>query len=476
MISLFAFGDNKKEIKTAYAEEVTPVAGTSATFGTVSGASNYLSSAQLKDYYENIVSIKISNNTSDLPLASNLVCQKIKVENCTYTDANGNETTPEEGVIFAYLSYASDSTADNLRYDCVLYANADKIYAPVDSYYMLAGFPAVEKIDLAILDTSKTTNMGNFFAWDSNLKSLDLSNFDTSKVTNMNYMFNRCLSLINIDLSSFNTSNVTSMIMLFESCNSLTSLDLSHFNTSKVTDMSFMFAFCTSLKYLDVSSFDTSKVTKVSNMFYKCQSLKVLDLSSWDMSRVEGFDGYNFMNQCSRIEYLKVPKSLPEGKTLYLPYKISNHYGIETINAETLSQYKEFNIPGDEFVEKWASLRIEGGENGICAALSSESTGNAKLTQLLTEYDAFAADYKEYINKTTDIEGVTIGESIQYIKNVLNGTQTTEADYGITKEDAGSYMSMSITEESPYLIAIIFLLGVFAVLGYYVYNKKKQAN
>lgn len=475
IISLFAFCDNKKEITNAYAEEVTPVVGTSATFGKVSGIGDYLSSNQLKDYYKNIVSIKISNDTNDLPSDSSLVCSRIKVKNCTYTDINGNETMPEEGVIFAYVSKASDSTTDNLRYDCVLYANADKIYAPVDAYRMLGGFPAVEQIDLAILDTSKTTNMSNFFSSNSKLKSLDLSNFDTSKVTNMDYMFNFCGELTEINISSFNTSNVTTMHNMFASCYVLKKLDLSNFDTSNVIDMASLFNFCTGLTELTMN-FDTSKVTKVGDMFYKCESLKVLDLSSWDMSKVENFDGYYFMSQCSNIEYFKLPKQLPEGKTLYLPYKLEQYYGIETITSETLSQHKEFNIPGDDFVEKWASLRAEGGENGICAALSSGSAGNAKLTQILAEYDAFDNDYKEYINKATDIEGVTIGESIQYIKNVLNGTQTTDGDYGITKEDAGSFVTSNVIEDSSYLIIIISLLGVLAVLAYYFYNKKKHAN
>ncbi len=472
IISLFAFCDNKEEIKKIYAEEVTPVIGTSATFGTVTGADDYLASAQLKDYYENIVSIKISNDTNDLPLDNKLVCQKIKVENCTYTDINGNETVPEEGVIFAYISYASDSIESNKRYDCVLYANADKIYAPVDAYHMLAGFPAVEKIDLAILDTSKTTNMGNFFSSDSNLKSLDLSNFNTAKVTNMNYMFNFCRKLTEVNISSFDTSNVITMCNMFASCDNLKELDLSHFNTTNVTDMSALFNFCGELTKL-IANFDTIKVTKMDNMFYNCKSLKVLDLSSWDMSNVTDVD-YWYFNGCNSLEYFKSPKALPAETLLYLPSKISSHYGIETINAETLSQHKEFNIPGDKFIEKWASLRAEGGENGICAALSSDSTGNAKLTQLLAEYDAFDDDYKAYIDKATDIEGVTIGESIRYIKNVLNGTQTTENDYGITKEDAGSFMTTSIKLESSYTIAIISILGVLAIIGYYIYNKKKQ--
>ncbi len=101
---------------------------------------------------------------------------------------------------------------------------------------------------------------------------------------------------------------------------------------------------------------------------------------------------------------------------------------------------------------------------------------NDKLNQLLTEYDAIDEMYKDYFDIAIDKEDVTIGKSIAYVKNVMNGSQATDGNYNGIKDDTGSYMTMSITEESPYLVAAISLIGVLSVVGYYFYNKKKQAN
>ncbi len=582
LISLFAFWGSKNEVNTAHAEEVAQETGTSATFF---DESIYKS---LNPYSDNIISMKISNNAADLPLEKDYVCNPIPMPNCTYTDTSGNETIPEEGVIFAYLSYASDSTETNKRYNCVLYADVDIIYANYKTHDMFSNFLNLEELDIKMLNTSKTTlmvsmfyncpsltkldlsnldtsnvtsmmtlfancsslteldltsfntsnvknmdsifagcssltqlNLSSFntssvtgslasmFAGCSSLTELDLSNFNTSNVTYMNGMFSECLSLTELDLSNFNTSSVTNMSYMFNGCSSLTQVNLSGFNTSNVKNMSGMFSGCTSLTQLDLSNFKTSGVNNMKSMFKNCSSITELNVLSFDTKYVrnaeEMFNGcvslkklnvssfdlgrscrdssnglVDFLSDCINLEYFKSPKALPTS-SLYnkhfinLPSQFTDYYGVTTLTNENLSQYPVFNIPGEKFIRDWQTLRTEGGDNGICAAIPSSSTGNAKLTQLLTDYDSFDAETKTYVNKTTDKDNVTVGESVTYVKNVLNGTQTTEKDYGISKEDAGSYMTMGITEESSYLIAIIALLGVLAIIAYYFYNKKRQA-
>jgi len=423
MLLLFSFGGNKSEIKNVHAAEVVPEPGTSATFRDSASTNKWLCKL-LSSYAENIVSIKVSNKISDLPSSENQICEPIMIPDCKFAASpNGYERIPEEGVIFAYLSEAYDSTPENLRYDCVLYANAEKIYANIVSYGMFANFYAVEEIDLSMLDTSKVENMIAFFARCYKLKTIDLATFDISNASRFEKMFYKCRSLTELDLSNFNFSD-----------------EYYYYN------MNYMFAGCNALKKLDISSFHITADSFTLDCFSNCTSL----------------------------EYLKSPSSTL--KKYPLPPKIAEYYGVTELTNENLSQYPVFNIPGDEFIKNWRALRKEGGDNGICTSLSSTSASNAKLTQLLIEYDSFDADYKEYVDKAIDKEDVSIGKSIEYVKNVLNGTQTTENDYGIKKDDVGSYMTISLNEESPYLIALISLIGILSVVGYYFYNKKKQAN
>ncbi len=502
-----------------------PEIGTSAMFST-----NPLFII-LRTYFHNIVKITVSNNVADLPLESKRVCDPIVIEGCTYTDASGVTTTPAEGVIFAYISNAIGSTDTNKRYDCVLYADVEKIYAHQNSTELFSGFSSLENIDIKVLDTSKTTNMNGLFSGCCNLNSIDVDNMDTSSVLDMSYMFEGCSSLVKLNLSNFDTRNAENMSHMFEGCSSLTELNVSSFITTNVTNMAYMFCGCSSLTELNVSNFNTSKVTNMVQMFRNCSSLKNINLSNFDTSKVTGMDRmfmecsslielnlYNFntsnvvsvlhmfnsctslksinlssfdlsnamdlkdcIRNCPKLEYIKSPKALPAKSatvasyTIELPTQFSPYSDITALTADNLADHKVLNLPGDKFVYEWKNLRIEGGDNGICNAIPSTSTGNAKLTQLLNDYDNFDTETKEYVNKATDKENVTVGESVAYVKNVLNGTQTTEKDYGVSKEDSGSYITMSITEESPYLIITISLLGILAVLGYYFYNKKKQA-
>jgi len=504
MLSLFAFGGNKSEPKTTYAE-VSQDPQTYATFP--KGSLNSKLGSYSGAYSSNIVSIKVSNKPSDLPTGN---YQKVKIEGCTYTDASGVTTTPAEGVIFAYISEATGSTESKKRYDCVLYADVGKIYANEDASYMFSYLYALERIDLRMLDVSKTTSLKSLFDEDTTLKSVDISTFDTSRVKSFSYMFNWCYELSELDLSHFNTSSATDMSSMFCSCYSLTELDVSSFDTSKVNYMQAMFSGCSALTKLDVSSFDTSKVNdmrymfqrnssleeldlsnfdvsycaEMAYMFQNCSKLKKLDLSSFEIMRNVDYSRYglkDFLDGCTSLEYLKSPKSLPADSTtnsnhaITLPAQFSPYSGITTLTAANLADHKVINLPGDKFIYEWKNLRTEGGDNGICAALTNGTESNTKLTKLLSDYKNFDTETKEYVDVAIDKEDVTIGDSVEYFQNVIDGKQQISGNYNGIKDDTGSYMTMSISEESHYLIAIIALLGVLAVLGYYFYNKKRQA-
>jgi len=142
-------------------------------------------------------------------------------------------------------------------------------------------------IDLALLDTSRVTNMHGTFAHTYAPTSLGgLSNWDTSSVTDMSHMFANASALTSLDLSGWDTSNVTSMRSMFSSTTSLTNLDASNWDTSSVTNMSHMFANASALTSLDVSDWDTSNVTDMGFMFLNTNALTSLDLRNADFSNV----------------------------------------------------------------------------------------------------------------------------------------------------------------------------------------------
>lgn len=514
MISLFAFWGSKNEVNNVKAEEVAlqTLGETSATFFehsdtrylTYKSTDTNVPSGELYSYKDSIVSLILSNSASDIP-TTYIEC--IMIRDCTYTDASGVTTTPADGVIFAYVSEATGSTAEISRHNCVLFADVDKIYANSDARRMFLGFSYLETIDISMLDTSKTTDMSRMFSECSSLKEIDLSGFNTSNVTSMHGMFQNCQSLRSIDVSHLNTSNVIDMNWMFGLCTSLTKLDLSSMNTSKLEWMNSMFANCTSLVEIDLSSFDTRKTQFMANMFARCASLKSLNLSNFDFSSIEMVNGMfykceslkkldlssldfsslkdtiainNLISDLTGLEFIKSPEFLPldastnPDHVITLPTQFVEYYGITELNANNISTYPVLNLAADKFIREWRTLRTEGGDNGICAALSSNSKENPKLKQLLLSYDGFDEETKNTINATIDKEDVTIGESIQYIKNFLSINQTIEETYDYSKEDSGSFMTISITEESPYLIAVISIIGVLSVIGYYFYNKKKQ--
>ena len=143
-------------------------------------------------------------------------------------------------------------------------------------------------LNLKGFKSNNVANMSGMFS-DTIHTTLDLSHLDTSHVTDMSDMFKGTLAS-NINLTNFNTTNVTNMRNMFSRLNysgmySPLSLDLTMFDTSHVTDMSYMFSGA-QLTNLNLSNFNTSSVVDMSGMFSSVQPLANLDLSNFDTSQV----------------------------------------------------------------------------------------------------------------------------------------------------------------------------------------------
>ena len=160
--------------------------------------------------------------------------------------------------------------------------------------------------------------------------------------------------------------------------------------------------------------------------------------------------------------------------------------GVWTIDGETITNETKFNYSSankdayvkydlyttDKFVAEWKQLRALGGENGICAILVKDSEAQTAFNNLMEKYESLNDDDKNIINSTLDVEGVTIGATINYIKNVLDGVTKTEGKYDI---NSGVVITSSSNYDKTSLIALFAILGIVTISGYYVIEKKKYS-
>lgn len=114
-----------------------------------------------------------------------------------------------------------------------------------------------------------------------------------------------------------------------------------------------------------------------------------------------------------------------------------------------------------EFVNEWHSLRVNG---SICEML--EPANVDKLNEMIAKYESYSDDERAAIASATDIEGVTIGETIEYLKTLLNHKETE-------KSDSRSVIITAIDNNQTNVIVLFAILG-FIPIGYYVIALKKR--
>lgn len=126
------------------------------------------------------------------------------------------------------------------------------------------------------------------------------------------------------------------------------------------------------------------------------------------------------------------------------------------------------------FVTDWAAMREAGGAEGVCAFLTKD---DETMAGLLARYDAFSAKDQATINATEDGtaesgDPATIGETINYVRNVMDSTQTTTGDYGYNTGEAITLFSNEIVDNTG-IIAIMVVLGLVTISAYYFIEKKR---
>ena len=117
-----------------------------------------------------------------------------------------------------------------------------------------------------------------------------------------------------------------------------------------------------------------------------------------------------------------------------------------------------------EFVNEWHTLRVNG---SICEML--EPANVDKLNKMIAKYESYSDDERAAIASATDIEGVTIGETIEYLKTLLNYKETE-------KSDSRSVIITAIDNNQANVIVLFAILGFIPIVYYIVALKKKKAN
>lgn len=118
----------------------------------------------------------------------------------------------------------------------------------------------------------------------------------------------------------------------------------------------------------------------------------------------------------------------------------------------------------DTFINEWRNLRVNG---SICEMLEDQNV--AKLEEMFNKFEAFNATEKETIRATIDIDDVTIGQTMDYLKAMLNikssnNDNVNQSIVNITKQDLGTTS-----------VILISLLGFIPFIGYFLIFKKKKS-
>lgn len=113
-----------------------------------------------------------------------------------------------------------------------------------------------------------------------------------------------------------------------------------------------------------------------------------------------------------------------------------------------------------EFLKEWRNLRKEheGKQDSICWLLENE----ARLGEAIESYERASS----YLSGVTDIDGVTIGETVDYLRTLSGGTSPGGEPFRA--------FSGGKEEGTLYLLGGALLLGLFAAGGYFIYRKKAR--
>lgn len=144
----------------------------------------------------------------------------------------------------------------------------------------------------------------------------------------------------------------------------------------------------------------------------------------------------------------------------------------ETDEYNSYSHWVVFTIKytKESFMYEWAKLRADGGENGICGYLND---ANSALAKVLDNYNTLTAEEKEWVKTQIDDGDVTIGETLKYIASARSWINEK---LDATNEVNNVVVTLEKDNYSVAGIALIAVLGIASLVGYFVLNKKRAIN
>ena len=281
--------------------------------------------------------------------------------------------------------------------------------------YAFSRCKSLTDLDLSAFDTSSVRSFADVFQDCSSLRSVNLAGWDTSSGKDFRQMFYRCASLEEVDISSFKTSASTSFEQMFYGCSSLRSLDLSHFDTGSATTFASMFYNCASLATLDVSMFDTTSATDLSQAFYGCKSLTELDLSRASTAKVQTF--YGMFSGCSGLKRIDL-SLLDTSSAVNLSYLFADCSKLEAVNFAGIntSSVIDFNHMFSG-CSSLASLDLSSFDTAAAKNLSYLFYGCSSLASLdLSSFDtANVETMADLFTGCSKLAEVTLGESFAWV-------------------------------------------------------------
>lgn len=119
----------------------------------------------------------------------------------------------------------------------------------------------------------------------------------------------------------------------------------------------------------------------------------------------------------------------------------------------------------DSFVNEWHNLRTDG---SICDMLSDSKI--ATLEDMFVKFDAFDETEKATIRATIDVEDITIGETMDYLRGLMSFKSN---DLVVTNESLLSVSNENIATTS---LVILLVFGSISLVGYILISRKKKNN
>ncbi|MCH5172474.1 MAG: hypothetical protein J1F31_06580 [Erysipelotrichales bacterium] len=188
------------------------------------------------------------------------------------------------------------------------------------------------------------------------------------------------------------------------------------------------------------------------------ESYSMVELTSGEQGMSVGSVNTDYVFEFNKIESAHYAVIIASTAT-------SGDFRLDYIVAEFFAEPEKVNLV-EQFISDWKEMRA-GGTRGIC---DYDLNGTNALTDLLKRFEDFGEEDKALIRESIDVDDVTIGQTLDYINNVLKSEAAASEDNTLN-----SFIVSVSDNNTTSLVALFAVLGLVAVSAYYFIEKKKLA-